>query len=418
MSGAAAGDTPPLHILSSKTFSGGMSGLMLASRSGNCLACENLISFGCPLDTQDSCGYTALMYACRDGHLSIVRILLDSGADATLSTRFGYNALFSASVNGFADIVSLLCSYMNPNVTDVDGMTPIACACMNNHSETVSVLLDHGADITTRDAQNRTPIMIAIDSNSLSVVELLLQRGIYLEYSTASWKCGVLYLAAVRHSYHLVDQLVSSVFYIEEFVRDLVSHPNLAAESVVEEHLFAAMRSYRVDSATVNALLVRKVKSCVMSLVEKYMGSKVRVNLSGLIETCVWCLRIVKRSRGSDPLQDLEFFWAFVERVVHACSVHEMDEVCLVPKSLVQIKLLFSFIELYCLGLSSVRSGFAGKGKSFESSPRLLEFFTSNQCFITWGFGDLVTCRQLVSDYSSIYRHMIYFIRSYVQFKH
>ena len=96
---------------------------MLACREGNESACKHLISYGCQLDCQDSCGYTALMYACRENHLAVARVLLLSGADASLSTPFGYNSLLIASLNGFSDLVSLLCSYVNPNVTDVDGLS-------------------------------------------------------------------------------------------------------------------------------------------------------------------------------------------------------------------------------------------------------------------------------------------------------
>ena len=466
---------------------------MLASREGNENACKNLISFGCQLDCQDSCGYTALMYACREGHLPVARILLLSGADASLSTPFGYNSLLIASLNGFGDLTSLLCSYVSPNVTDEDGLTPLACACKNNHALTVSVLLDHGADLSIRDSQGRSPIMYAIDNNSFSVLDQLLQRNIFLEYDNSK-QLGVVYVAALHHNRYLAEFLVGSPLYIEEFLDDLTRFPHLPTAFFIEYAVYGAIRQRRLEPEMLASILVERAKNSAMLLMEHYMRGHISFNVSGLVETCLWCLRVCKIGCGPEgvsEMRNMEFFWRFVENVVGACtccysvrqlkrigrknegetdvdepvdidietenemsreqsrlsdrSVKTKDEIdhtieigqpaadhtieiddsvdptiaiertrnptmelsdpvdrpielhnqfyhpihpeqaskaSLVPASLPQMKLLFFFLELYCLGLSVLRASFAMRRTTCQPSSRLFTFFSANKLFL------------------------------------
>ena len=526
---------------------------MLASREGNESACKHLISYGCQLDCQDSCGYTALMYACREGHLPVARVLLLAGANASLSTPFGYNSLLIASLNGFSDLASLLCSYVNPNVTDVDGLTPLSCACKNNHALTVSVLLDHGADLSLSDLQGRTPVMYAIDNNSFAVLDQLLQRNIFLEYHNPK-QLGVVYIAALRSNRYLTEFLVRSPLYIEEFLDDLTRFPHASTAFFTEYAVYGAIRQRCLEPELLASVLMDRAKSSAMLLIEQYLRGRTAMHLWGLVETCAWCLQVCKigcGAEGAAELQEMEFFWRFVERVVRACANsvvselkmerkneresdlvdapsdldretendmnHESNCVCdqsckakgemnhtvkaeqsidhhsnvvdrsvdptielhhdsvdhsielhhdsvdhsielddsvdhsielddsvdhsielddsvdlhhdfypashskvctnasLVPSSLLQVKLLFFFLELYCLGLSVLRASFAKRRTTYHPSSRLLTFFSANKLFLRWGRRGFVTCRILVAKYSSISKQMVYFANTFTK---
>ena len=452
---------------------------MLACREGNESACKHLISYGCQLDCQDSCGYTALMYACRENHLAVARVLLLSGADASLSTPFGYNSLLIASLNGFSDLVSLLCSYVNPNVTDVDGLSPLSCACKYNHALVVSVLLDHGADLSLSDLQGRTPVMYAIDNNSFAVLDQLLQRNVFLEYRNPK-QLGVVYIAALLDNRYLTKFLVRSPLYIEEFLDDLTRFPDDSTALFAERAVYGAIRQRCLEPELLASVLIERAKSSVMLLIEQYLRGRTAMDLQGLVKTCVWCLQVSKvgcGAEGAAELQEMEFFWRFVERVVEVCANscffnselkvgerkkeresdfadvpsdldretenemnHESNCVCdqsckakdemhhtidtehsidhhsievddsvdddsielphyfypiihseqctkasLVPSSLLQVKLLFYFLELYCLGLSVLGASFAARQTTYRPSSRLFTFFSANKLFLKWG---------------------------------
>jgi len=60
----------------------------------------------------------------------------------------------------------------DPNAKDgrrVDGKTPLHIACMNGCPETVRLLLDHGADVNTRDGEGITPLHYACEENEATL---------------------------------------------------------------------------------------------------------------------------------------------------------------------------------------------------------------------------------------------------------
>ena len=93
MEGVSKNDIPSIRLILSHHFPDGMNALMVAARDGNLSACQNLVSYGCPLDSQDFRGYTALIYASRDGYVPIVRLLLQAGANASICTKYGLSLI-------------------------------------------------------------------------------------------------------------------------------------------------------------------------------------------------------------------------------------------------------------------------------------------------------------------------------------
>lgn len=62
----------------------------------------------------------------------------------------------------------------NPNLaTDVDGLSSLHIACIWGRSEIVKLLLEHGGDLSLKDAENCTPIMYAIHENHYEVIEVI-----------------------------------------------------------------------------------------------------------------------------------------------------------------------------------------------------------------------------------------------------
>jgi len=117
-------------------------------------------------------GRTPLMYAADTGDMARVRFLLARGANPNLKTSTGKTALMFASEMGHDDIVRELCSKGHPedahphpmaNVNDKDfiGMTALMGASLRCHIDTVSVLLNLGADVHLKAVEGSNALMFA-----------------------------------------------------------------------------------------------------------------------------------------------------------------------------------------------------------------------------------------------------------------
>ncbi|KAL6924172.1 hypothetical protein FSST1_001446 [Fusarium sambucinum] len=169
-------------------------------------------------------GATAIMLAAVQGHTDLVKLLLDHGADTTLSTATknggltllhlacnmenseelikailrqgaenlmfivdseGRTPLHSASYHGRAHAVKSILAYKQENVRALlearttNLHTPLWRAARNDHSEVVTVLLDHGAaeTVTATDVNGKTALWIASRHGHTSTVQQLLNRG-------------------------------------------------------------------------------------------------------------------------------------------------------------------------------------------------------------------------------------------------
>lgn len=54
---------------------------------------------------------------------------------------------------------------------------PLLLAVQNGHGEVCRFLLDHGADVNSRDKNGRTALMVACELGSPKVVEALMSKG-------------------------------------------------------------------------------------------------------------------------------------------------------------------------------------------------------------------------------------------------
>ena len=77
-----------------------------------------------------------------------------------------------------ADTVKLLINY-GADVTTQDETfrTPLHLAAFSGSTETVQILIEHGADVTAQDETFRTPLHLAAFSGSTGTVQLLIEHG-------------------------------------------------------------------------------------------------------------------------------------------------------------------------------------------------------------------------------------------------
>jgi uncharacterized protein len=157
--------------------------LMSATRVGRAEAVTLLLDRGAKVDTVDATyQQTALMVAIRENHPEIVKLLIARGAAVNARTRVGRTPawVLPNSVPGFGHGIGIVRGgspdrgRRNPTP---GGMTPLLYASRDGRMESVRMLLDAGAEINLRDANDITPLLAAITNNHPDVARYLIERG-------------------------------------------------------------------------------------------------------------------------------------------------------------------------------------------------------------------------------------------------
>ena len=157
----------------------------------------------------DNDKWTALHCACHRGHCHVAELLLDHGADieaAVLSNIMPYTFLRGHSdipvehlFDHRADIEPVVISKITPLIlacafscstitrlllargaevngpVDNDGNSPLHNACWRGSSKCVEMLLDHGADTTTKNKFGHTALDVAREEKYQYIINLILR---------------------------------------------------------------------------------------------------------------------------------------------------------------------------------------------------------------------------------------------------
>jgi ankyrin repeat protein len=156
---------------------GGATPLMHAAAFGSIETMRLLLDKGADVNARSTAGATALMWAATD--LSKVRLLIDRGADVNAVSESGRTALMLAAMSeGSGPIVRLLLSHgAKAQVVDKEKATTMTAATFGNDSDSITQLVEAGADVNRADALGLTPLMNAATEGNLDVVTLLLRKG-------------------------------------------------------------------------------------------------------------------------------------------------------------------------------------------------------------------------------------------------
>ncbi|MCC6632137.1 MAG: ankyrin repeat domain-containing protein [Gammaproteobacteria bacterium] len=195
----------------------GVSPLSLAVANGNAAMVQLLIRSGAKANQSEPAGETLLMQAAQVGETAVVKLLLDHGAEVNArDPHFGQTALMFAARAGHAPIASLLIArgaeldavtkagappaWVRPNSqagygfgigiirggTPADrgrrdaatgGMTAIHFAARQGFADVVDLLIKAGAKVNPREANDITPLLMAISNNNVAAAKTLLAQG-------------------------------------------------------------------------------------------------------------------------------------------------------------------------------------------------------------------------------------------------
>ncbi|XP_026160789.1 cyclin-dependent kinase 4 inhibitor C isoform X2 [Mastacembelus armatus] len=125
-----------------------------------------------------------LCSAAANGNLSDVFILLQNGADVNGFNRFERTALQVVKLGSTPVVEVLLKKGANPNLRDpVLNLTVTHDAARDGYVDTVSALLQNGADANLVDGQGNLPLHLAAKQGHLEVVKVLIEHTANLHAS-------------------------------------------------------------------------------------------------------------------------------------------------------------------------------------------------------------------------------------------
>jgi ankyrin repeat protein len=142
---------------------------------------ELLIASGADIRATEPHGWTPLHVAAVEDEPDLVEVFADAGADVNAKTLDGNTPLHFATMwraRGAA-AAPLIESSADVNAKNSFGLTPIHYAAMRDQYEVVKLLIQHGADLSTRDIRGRTVLAWALLGcrSSSEVLKLLRSHG-------------------------------------------------------------------------------------------------------------------------------------------------------------------------------------------------------------------------------------------------
>jgi ankyrin repeat protein len=165
-----------------ETDDDGMTALQFAAYRGHKDVVTFLLSKGAQANTRDEEGRTPFMGACWTGHLEVVQILHDVTEGQGLQKRYndGRTALHDAARGGHKEIVAfLLLKGAEANSRDVVGATSFMLACEEGHLEVVQMLFEatEGQGLQDRDNSGETALHYTAIQGNQDVATFLLSKG-------------------------------------------------------------------------------------------------------------------------------------------------------------------------------------------------------------------------------------------------
>lgn len=158
----------------------GCTPLRLAAGQGSVSVVNYLLSQKANCNSQCKQSVTPLHAAISKGSKPVVKLLLDHGADVTLSTSEGETPIHHALVVKNAEVLKLLVSG-NPQVLNHPSVTkiepPIVTACKLQSPHLVKYLLESKANPNLANLDGMTPLAVASSLDNLEIMELLVSHG-------------------------------------------------------------------------------------------------------------------------------------------------------------------------------------------------------------------------------------------------
>eukprot|EP00013_Stygamoeba_regulata_P027011 CAMPEP_0177661862 /NCGR_PEP_ID=MMETSP0447-20121125/18944_1 /TAXON_ID=0 /ORGANISM="Stygamoeba regulata, Strain BSH-02190019" /LENGTH=517 /DNA_ID=CAMNT_0019167311 /DNA_START=14 /DNA_END=1567 /DNA_ORIENTATION=- len=179
---------------------GGAPLLLLAACRGHTACLRVLIAHGANIDAVNTRGATALAFATKKRHSSAALFLLEHGASVDR------NALHNTVRNGMRRVLAKMLELgADPNTKTNRGAPLLAVAAGWQHLACCELLLDAGADVNAVNSMGSSALSFAVSRDEPDIVRLLLEHGARLNLRLSN----PLYIAVKSNNLHIVEMLVS-----------------------------------------------------------------------------------------------------------------------------------------------------------------------------------------------------------------
>lgn len=145
-----------------------------AVESGQEQKVKELLTKDIDVNEQAEAGWTALMLATAQGYPKIASMLLDAGANPDVENLQGITPLIYSSFYKNIEICKLLLEYgANPDLQDIYGKTALMVATSAGSIDIVNTLLKAKANTNIKNMKNMTALDIAYNSKQGKIAKML-----------------------------------------------------------------------------------------------------------------------------------------------------------------------------------------------------------------------------------------------------
>lgn len=154
----------------------GYTPLHVAASTGNRDIAEALLKSKCPVDVRATNGQTPLYVAASSGQRPMVEWFLQQRANVEQTVREGETLLMHAIAHRDVEAVSALLA-AGANANPAVPTKPLHRVAISGQAGMARLLLQHGADVNTTDANGATPLQVALHHHQVEVGEILRKAG-------------------------------------------------------------------------------------------------------------------------------------------------------------------------------------------------------------------------------------------------
>ncbi|CAG7985687.1 unnamed protein product [Penicillium nalgiovense] len=270
--------------------------LMCAVMSGNTSVMQILLKWGVELEMKDHGGRTALNRAAAGGSTEVIQILLENGADINTEDDDNRSVVFhAASENRYTTLPALSTSTMIRNFHRADwyGQTPLHVAASRDYLESAIALLKvDGVQLETKDYEGCTALSLAVRYGSTEVIQLLLEHGADINTKDNIGRGVVLYAALENRYTDLTGLFTSSkIRNIHQPDRYGRTPLHVAATLGHLESVYTLLESEGVDceaqdefGRTALSDAIMRQKFDVVKILETFSETKSQVTVESVVE--------------------------------------------------------------------------------------------------------------------------------------
>ncbi len=163
--------------------------------NGRFVHMQQLLANGADPNFKDQDEQSVLLHACANGKEEAAKILLQHDVDPNVIDKIGCTPLMWASVKEMDSLVPLLIQKgARLNDKDPMGTNALMKACMSGNKKVIKKLLKHNkTDMNAIDEQGQTALMHAVQNESITALEWLVQYGANTTIQDKSGKTAIDY---------------------------------------------------------------------------------------------------------------------------------------------------------------------------------------------------------------------------------